>query len=163
MRCLIIGCGCRGQLLAGALAGRGHVVRGTTRDRARLAEIEAAGAEAELGDPDRVATLMGSLERVAVVCILLGSATGSPEQLQALHGTRLEMLLTKLVDTTVRGLVYEAQGTVDAGVLASGAQRVRRFAERSLARTALLEADPGRSPEWLSAALAAVNRVIAPR
>jgi hypothetical protein len=138
-------------------------VRGTTRNLARLAEIETAGAEAELGDPDRVATLMGALEQVAVVCILLASATGTAEQLRALHGTRLEMLLTKLVDTTVRGLVYEAQGTVDAGVLASGAERVRRFADRSLVRAALLDADPGAPREWLSAALAAVDRAIAPR
>jgi Trk K+ transport system NAD-binding subunit len=107
VRCLIVGCGCRGQLLARALGARGHAVRGTTRDRSRLAEIEAAGAEAALGDPDRVSTMMGALEQVAVVCIMLASATGSPEQLRALHGTRLEMLLTKLVDTTVRGLVYE--------------------------------------------------------
>ena len=160
MRCLIIGCGCRGRLLAGALVGRGHAVRGTTRDRKRLAEIEAAGAEAVLGDPDRVATLMRSLDQVAVVCILLGSATGPPGQLRALHGPRLEMLLTKLVDTTMRGLVYEAQGTVDADLLAGGAQSVRGFAERSLVPTALIEADPARVREWLRAALAAVDRAV---
>ena len=163
MRCLIVGCGCRGQLLTRALTAREDAVRGTTRDRARLAEIEAAGAEAELGDPDRVATLMSALEQVAVVCILLASATGPPAQLRALHGTRLEMLLTKLVDTTVRGVVYEAQGTLDADLLAAGAERVRRFADRSLVRATLLEADPGRPEAWLSAALAAVDRVIAPR
>jgi hypothetical protein len=138
-------------------------VRGTTRNPARAAEIEAAGAEAELGDPDRVATLMGALGQVAVVCILLASASGTPDQLRALHGTRLEMLLTKLLDTTVRGLVYEVQGTVDAGVLASGAERVRRFADRSLVRATLLKADPARPEEWLSAALAAVDRAVAPR
>lgn len=160
MRCLIIGCGCRGQSLAGALAARGDPVRGTTRDRARLPAIEAVGAEAELGDPDRVATLVGALDHVAVVCVLLGSATGSAQQLRELHGTRLEMLLTKLVDTTVRGLVYEAQGTVDAEVLASGTRRVERFATRSLARTALIEAEPTRPQEWLGAALAAVDQVI---
>lgn len=163
MRCLIVGCGCRGQLLARGLIARGDVVRGTTRTPGRLAQIEAAGAEAALGDPDRVATLMGALEQVAVVLILLASATGAPEQLRALHGTRLEMLLTKLVDTTVRGVVYEARGTVDADVLGSGAERVRRFAESSLVRVALLKADPGRPQEWLSAALAGVDRAIAPR
>jgi hypothetical protein len=160
LRCLIIGCGCRGQLLAGALAERGHLVRGTTRDRARLTEIEAAGAEPALGDPDRVATLMAALEHVAVVCVLLASATGPPEQLRALHGTRLEMLLTKLVDTATRGVVYEARGAVDADVLAGGAQRVCRFAKRSLVPTALIEADPGRPEEWLTAALGAVDRAV---
>jgi hypothetical protein len=160
LRCLIIGCGCRGQLLAGALAERGHVVRGTTRDRARLTEIQAVGAEPALGDPDRVATMMAAVEQVAVVCVLLASATGPAEQLRALHGTRLEMLLTKLVDTATRGLVYEARGTVDPDVLAGGAQRVRRFAERSLVPTALIEADPGRPEEWVAAAVAAVDQAV---
>jgi predicted dinucleotide-binding enzyme len=163
VRCLIVGCGCRGQLLARALTARGDVVRGTTRNPTRLARIEAAGAEAELGDPDRVATLMGALEQVAVVCILLASATGASEQIGALHGTRLDMLLTKLVDTTVRGIVYEARGTVDPDVLDSGAERVRRFADSSLVRATLLEADPERPHEWLTAALAAVDRAIGAR
>jgi len=160
VRCLIIGCGCRGRLLARALSGQGYSVRGTTRDPARLGEIEAAGAQAELADPDRVATLMRSLDHVAVACILLGSATGPPDQLRALHGTRLEMLLTKLVDTTVRGVVYEARGTVASEVLAEGARRVRAFGERTLARTVLLEADPARPEEWLAQAVAAVGGVI---
>ena len=66
-----------------------------------------------IGDPDVVATLAGSLEHVSVACVLLGSAVGSPDQLGALHGTRLEMLLTRMLDTTVRGIVYEAVGSVD--------------------------------------------------
>jgi Trk K+ transport system NAD-binding subunit len=41
-RCLIIGCGCRGRMLARELVKDGHAVRGTTRDRARLAAIEEA-------------------------------------------------------------------------------------------------------------------------
>lgn len=160
MRCLIIGCGCRGQLLTRALTGAGHMVRGTTRDPARLGEIEAAGAEAELADPDRVMTLMGALDHVSVACILLGSASGSPEQLHALHGTRLEMLLTKLVDTTVRGVVYEVRGSVAAEVLAGGALRVRAFAERSLVHAVLLDADPAQPHHWLAAALEAVEGVL---
>ena len=75
-RCLIIGCGCRGLALAGALRAAGHAVRGTTRDPGRRAEIEAAGAEAFVGDPDRVATLAPALEHVGVACVLLGSASG---------------------------------------------------------------------------------------
>jgi hypothetical protein len=160
VRCLIIGCGCRGRLLAEALVTQGHAVRGTTRDRSRLSEIEATGAEGVLGDPDRVATLTGALDHVAVACILLGSATGSPDQLHALHGTRLEMLLTKLIDTTVRGVVYEERGGVDPELLTAGARRVQAFGERSLARTAFLRADPGRPRDWLAAALDAVEQAI---
>lgn len=160
MRCLIIGCGCRGRLLAESLAAEGHVVRGTTRDPTRLGAIQAAGAEGVVGDPDRVATLIAALDHVAVACILLGSATGTPGQLRALHGSRLEMLLTKLTDTTVRGVVYEARGTVEADVLKAGSRHVRAFAERSLAHVVVLDADPARPREWLAAALDSVKRIV---
>jgi NADP-dependent 3-hydroxy acid dehydrogenase YdfG len=160
VRCLIIGCGCRGRLLAQALTAQGHTVRGTTRRQEALAEIRASGAEPVLADPDRVATLIEALDHVTVVCLLLGSASGSQEELRALHGTRLEMLLTKLTDTTVRGVVYEAGGTVGAVVLAAGAQLVSTFGERNLARTAMLEADPAEPDRWLVAALDAVAGVV---
>ncbi|MBV8432533.1 MAG: NAD(P)H-binding protein [Solirubrobacterales bacterium] len=159
---MIIGCGCRGRLLARELRASGHAVRGTTRSAERLGEIEAVGAEAVLADPDRVATLMSAFEHVSVVCVLLGSAAGPDAEVAALHGTRLEMLLTKLVDTTARGVVYEARGSVDAEVLAAGAERVRRFAERSLAGYALVEADPARPSLWVTAAGEAVDQVLSP-
>jgi hypothetical protein len=107
-----------------------------------------------------VATLIEALDHVTVVCLLLGSASGSQEELRALHGTRLEMLLTKLTDTTVRGVVYEAGGTVGAVVLAAGAQLVSTFGERNLALTAMLEADPAEPDRWLVAALDAVAGVV---
>jgi uncharacterized protein YbjT (DUF2867 family) len=161
-RCLIIGCGCRGQLLAHTLVAEGHAVRGTSRSRERLADIAASGAEPVLADPDRVATLVEAFDHVAVVCVLLGSAVGPAAQLAALHASRLEMLLTKLVDTTARGVVYEARGSVDSSVLAGGAERVAAFARRSLAGYALLEAEPTPPEVWLGVALRAVGDVIAP-
>jgi hypothetical protein len=42
----------------------------------------------------------------------MGSAMGGPETVGALHGPRLERVLEKLVDTPVRGFVYEAAGSV---------------------------------------------------
>ena len=113
-----------------------------------------------IGDPDVVATLARSLEHVSVACVLLGSAVGSPEQLAALHGTRLDMLLTRMVDTTVRGIVYEASGTVDADVLEAGAARVRECCEDSRIPYALLRADPAEAAAWAVAALAAVNSAL---
>ena len=98
-----MGCGCRGQALARELSAAGHAVRGTTRDPRRTAAIAAAGAEPYVGDPDRIATLMGALTGVTIVCWLLGTVA-VPE----LHGGRLRMLFEKLVDTPVRGVVYEA-------------------------------------------------------
>jgi nucleoside-diphosphate-sugar epimerase len=159
-RGLIIGCGCRGRALAAELIARGHAVRGTTRDPARLREIEAVGAEAVLGDPDVIGTLARALEHVTVACILLGSASGPPERLQALHGPRLEMLLTRMVDTTVRAVVYEAAGTVGPGLLEAGAALVRMRCEDSRIPYALLRGDPSDPLAWTAAAVDAVNSAL---
>ena len=99
-------------------------MRGTSRREEGLAAIEAAGIEPTLADPDRVGTLLELVGDVAVVFHLLGSAAGEPEALAEIHGPRLERLLEKVVDTPVRGVVYEAVGSVDAGVLAAGAELV---------------------------------------
>lgn len=147
-------------MLSRELVRRGHAVRGTTRDPGRLAGITAAGADGVVADPDRVATLVSALEHVTVACVLLGSARGSAESIAALHSTRLEMLLTKVVDTTVRGVVYEARGSVPCGLLEQGAARVRAFGQRSLAGWALLEADPAEPVTWLAGAVEAVDSVL---
>jgi Trk K+ transport system NAD-binding subunit len=157
-RCLIIGCGCRGQALARELVARGHAVRGTTRDPRRVPAIESAGAEAVVADPDRVATLAFALEHVGAAVILLGSAVGSSEAVAALHGSRLDMLLSRMLDSTVRGIVYEATGTVAASIIDSGAQRVSAFCEDSRIPYALLNA-PGDG--WPEEAANAVERVLA--
>jgi uncharacterized protein YbjT (DUF2867 family) len=162
-RCLIIGCGCRGLALTGALRTEGHAVRATTRDRARVAELEAAGAEPVVGDPDRVATISRALDHVGVICILLGSATGTAEQLQALHTTRLAMLMEKMLDTTVRGVVYESVGSVDPRVLRAGAGVVAIACERSLIPHVLLTADPGAFDTWTASAADAVGRALLAR
>jgi uncharacterized protein YbjT (DUF2867 family) len=107
-RVLIVPCGCRGQALARELVAAGHTVRGTTRDPARTAAIAATGAEPYVGDPDRIATLMDALVGVTVVVWLMGTIPDAP-----LHDGRLRMLFEKLVDTPVRGVVYE--GAVPAG------------------------------------------------
>jgi homoaconitase/3-isopropylmalate dehydratase large subunit len=160
-RCLIIGCGCRGLSLGERLRTDGHTVRGTTRDRGHVEAIEAAGIEPHVGDPDRVATLAPALDHVTVACILLGSATGSPERLAALHRTRLDMLLSRMLDTTVRGIIYEASGTVEDAVLREGARHVLAACEASMIPCALLEADPADHRGWLSDAHRAVTNLLA--
>jgi uncharacterized protein YbjT (DUF2867 family) len=125
-RALIVGCGCRGRQLGGRLRGDGWEVRGTTRSKAGLGAIEAAGIEAALADPERPATLLELLGDVTVVYWLLGSATGDPENVEAIHGSRLERFLERLVETPVRRFVYEAAGSVDAAVLEAGASTVRQ-------------------------------------
>jgi uncharacterized protein YbjT (DUF2867 family) len=159
-RILIVACGCRGLALTRAVRERGHAVRGTTRHPARVPEIEAAGAEAFVGDPDRVATIGSALAHVGVACLLLGTASGSDAQLKALHTTRLDMLLERMLDTTVRGIVYEAAGTVSAAILEAGASRVRYACERSLIPYVLLTVDPVGHDAWLHAADEAVDRAL---
>lgn len=80
-RVLVVG----GAGRAGELASSGHVVE-----------------EDDGIDPARLVTLTPRLEGVSVVCWLFGEA-GS----EALHGHTLAALVEYLVDTPVRGLVYE--------------------------------------------------------
>jgi uncharacterized protein YbjT (DUF2867 family) len=162
-RCLIIGCGCRGRTLARELGRQGHAVRGTTRRSEQVPQIEAAGAEAVVADPDRLGTLVGALDHVSVALILLGSAQGTAQELSDLHGPRLQALLTKMIDTTIHGVVYEASGSAPVELLQAGAAAAQAFAERSRAEVALLEADPAASEAWLQAALGCVEAVLAAR
>jgi threonine dehydrogenase-like Zn-dependent dehydrogenase len=158
-RILIVGCGCRGLGLAAALTAAGHPVRATTRDPARLAELESAGLEAVVADPYRLATLMPQIANVSAVCWLMGSATG--DDVAALHDTRLQTMLERLVDTMVRGLVYEAAGAVDARLLADGAAKVRDARERWHMPTEVVDADPGDHERWVAEMADAVERVLA--
>lgn len=159
-RCLIIGCGCRGLALAAELRDRGHAVRGTTRDPARVPELEAAGVEAVVADPDRVATLAAALAQVGVLYVLLGTAVGEPDRQAALHDTRLEMLLLRTLDSPIRGIVYERAGSVDPALLAAGAARVRDACEGSMIPYVLLDADPRDHATWLRAASAAADALL---
>ena len=131
-------------------------MRGTTRSPERLAELQAAGVEGALADPDRLATIVPALSGVSVVCWLMGTAEGSPE----VHGARLQTLVEHLVDTPVRGLVYEAAGTVDASLLQRGAQIVRVASETWHIRGEVVSADPAAHEEWLGAMKEAVGRAL---
>ena len=106
-RALIVGCGCRGRALGRALIDEGWVVRGTSRRDQGLEPIAEAGIEPQVADPDRIATVLDAIEGVALIYWLMGSAEGEPEAVADLHGPRLERLLEEIVDTPVRGLVYE--------------------------------------------------------
>jgi uncharacterized protein YbjT (DUF2867 family) len=138
-------------------------VRGTTRDAGRTSSIETAGVEAVLADPDRVMTLAPAIAGVAVVCVLLGSAEGPPDAVAALHSERLEMLLTRVLDTPVRGFVYESSGAVEQTVLAGGASLVRSFCATSRIPFALLDrvGSEGWS-DWAARGADAIDAVLTP-
>jgi uncharacterized protein YbjT (DUF2867 family) len=129
-RALIVGCGCRGRELGERLLADGWAVRGTSRREEGLGAIEAAGIEAALADPDRPATILELVGDVAVLVLLLGRATGSDEELAAIHGPRLERLLEHLVETPVRGVLYE--GTEAGAAIVAAASRRWRIPARTL-------------------------------
>src|SRR4051812_39105256 len=160
-RILIVGCGGRGQTLAGGLVADGHAVRGTTRDPRRLADIEAAGAEPYLGDPDRIMTLMDALTATTIVCWLMGSAAGDEERVRALHGGRLRMLCEKVVDTPVRGLLYEAGGSVPFAWRQEGEMIVRGARATWNIPLQVLGTDPADCAAWTRDAGDAVRRLLA--
>lgn len=153
-RVLIVGCGGRGQALARDLVAAGHAVRGTTRSGERAADIAAAGADPFVGDPDRIATLMDALPGVTVVAWLMGTADA-----RDVHDGRLRMLCEKLVDTGVRGLIYEAAGAwrdVGEGI-------VRRAHANWQIPLEVVAVDPADCGAWREAMTAAVQRLLAPR
>ena len=94
--------------------------------------IAAAGAEPYVGDPDRIGTLMDALH--AVTILVLAARRRSPDA--DLHGGRLRMLFEKLVDTPVRGVVYERRAAGGRG------DRARRRASAGRSRVEIVE--PGR-------------------
>jgi hypothetical protein len=160
---MIVGGGCRGRRLAAEMLAEGHAVRISTRTEAGRAAIEQAGAECWIGTPERLATLRGALDAVAVLCWMLGAGTGSEEELAALHGPRLELFLTQAIDTTVRGFLYEARGsTTPASVLEEGERTVRRMTAQSSIPAAFLTADPRDDDAWLADARSALRSLLAP-
>jgi hypothetical protein len=160
-RILVVGGGCRGRELAGWLTGQGHAVRITTRSADTREEIERVGAECWPGTPERLATLRGALDGVGIACWLLGGAEGEEQQLQELHTLRLEFFLTQMIDTTVRGFVYEAHGsTPAAAALAEGEQIARRMCERNAIPLAVLGGEDGEEPAWQQRARAAIEDLL---
>lgn len=160
-RALLVGCGCHGRELGRSLLEIGWAVRGTSRDGAGLEAIAAAGIEPARADPDRVGTILDHVGDVAVVAWLLGSATGSADEVAAVNDLRLGSLLEKLVDSPVRGFVLEAAGTADPAVLAAAAAHVERAARTWMipARVVRAERDPG--GVWTQAMADAIAGVLA--
>jgi uncharacterized protein YbjT (DUF2867 family) len=143
----MVGGGCRGLALARSLVAEGHAVRAVTRQESRRAEIEAAGCECWIGDPDRIGTLRYALENATVLLWLLATVD-APE----LHGSRLEMMLERTVDTTVRGVLYE-------GV--QGRPVVQAAHDRHGIPIGFLTADPADTQAWAAAARAGIDSLLA--
>jgi uncharacterized protein YbjT (DUF2867 family) len=129
-RALIVGCGCRGRGLGKYLLAEGWAVRGTSRREECLSAIEAAGIEPALADPAAPGTILDLVGDVTAIAWMLGSALGGKKELSAVHGTALECVLERIVETPVRRFVYEATGSVDPALLKHGREAVEAAAER---------------------------------
>jgi uncharacterized protein YbjT (DUF2867 family) len=162
-RALIVGCGCRGRLLGERLLADGWQVRGTTRREEAVAAIEVAGIEPALADPDSPGPLLDLVGDVAVVHWVMGSAQGEPDAVAAIHGSRLERFLERLVDTPVRGFVYEAAGTVDPASLAQGEAAVRAASATWRIPIEVVGTSPGDPWSWLDSMLEATRRLASGR
>lgn len=189
-RILIVGGGCRGRRFAERMVEQGHAVRATTRGEAGRAAIEATGSECWIGTPDRLATLRGALANVTVACWMLACARGREEEIAPLHSSRLEFFLSQAIDTTARGLIYDAwavpggaggAGATDAGgdrtaarrptraMLAEGTRMFRSLTELN-AIPAVVLGDEGERPDgeearaeddaWVAAACDAVAALL---
>jgi hypothetical protein len=143
----MVGGGCRGMALARSLMAEGHAVRAVTRDESKRAELEGAGCECWIGDPDRIGTLRYALDNATVLLWLLGTV-----EVPELHGSRLEMMLERTVDTTVRGVLYEGR---------TGAAVVQAAHDRHGIPIAFLDADPGDVDAWVGDARAQIDGLLA--
>lgn len=161
-RALIVGCGCCGQGAAARLLERGWAVRGTSRDPVRRERLAELGIEPAAADPDRVGSIVELLGDVTVVVWALGSASGPGDRAAALHRERLPSALEKLVDTPVRGVVYEASGSVEPEALAAGRAAVERAAERWMIPTAIVSRGREDPIAWAEAIAVAAEDVIVP-
>jgi len=159
-RALIIGCGCRGRALGEALLGAGWHVRGTTRSEAGIEAIEEAGIEAAIADPDAPGTILHHLDGVALICWLMGAAEGDAGTVAALHGSRLKSLMARLVDTPVRGFVYEGAGGAGPRALREGARVVSDAHERWRIPVEITRTDPAEHGPWLEEMVAAAQRML---
>lgn len=148
MRVLLVGGGAAGLALTRTLTADGHAVRFVTRHEQFRDNIEAAGGECYIGDPDRVGSLRYGLDNVTVLLWLMGNAPDGD-----LHGSRLTMMMERTIDTTVRGVVYE--GTP------GGAAEVARMADYNEIPHAILDASRDDEDAWVAAVLTAVDGVLA--
>ena len=162
-RALIVGCGCGGRALGSELRDDGWEVRGTSRTEGGLVAIEEAGIEPARADPERPGMILDLVGDVTVVLWLLGSAKGSAENLASIHGPRLEALLERLVDTPVRGFLYEGVGTVDEKILEGGAELVQRAADTWRIPVAVTETAREHGPAWVEEMETAVVELLAHR
>jgi hypothetical protein len=147
-RALIVGCGCRGRLVGKRLLAKGWQVRGTSRYEDGLAAIEEAGIEPAIADPAQPDTVLALVGDVSVVLWVLASAEGDRQAVAAIHGHRLERFMERLIETPVRGFVYEMKGTVDPILLEHGREVIEATGDTWRVPISMVFVDPGDPHDW---------------
>jgi hypothetical protein len=99
---------------------------------------------------------MEALVGTTIVCWLMGTA-----QSRELHGGRLRMLCEKVVDTPVRGLIYEAGGPVPFEWRQEGEMIARAARATWNIPLEVVETDPAECDGWRTDMVAAVTRLLA--
>jgi len=153
-RVLIIGGDARAAALASALIERGYAVRAVG-----VADLP-PGVERFDADPERPGTLKSALEQVTIACWLFGSDERDQERVETLNAARLERFLHQTIDSSVRGLLYEAAGSAGEELLARGLATVREFAQQNAIPLAVLACDAREAQQWLAEALEAVTSLV---
>lgn len=122
------------------------------RSEAAAAALEAAGYAVRTvdADPTLPGDVFAELENVAVVAWLRGAGDAPHAQV---NGEQLETVLLKVVDTGVRGFVFEraAPGEVNPHV-----EHARITWHIPIAE--IDQADPAGGEAWLASVVAAVNQ-----
>jgi hypothetical protein len=147
-RALIVACGCRGRLAGKRLLAEGWQVRGTSRSEDGLVAIREAGIEPALANPLHPDTVLELVGDVTIVLWLLGSAIGPPEELSAIHGSRLERFMERLIETPVRGFVYEMKGTVNPILLEHGNEVIEAAGDTWRVGVSSVFVDPRDPHDW---------------
>ncbi len=143
-----------------ALQDLGHVVRGTSRSQENLKHVADVGIEPAAADPVRLSQIMEHIEDVAVVVWLMGDARGDESGVSILHGAILEHMLRKLVDTQVRGFVYESSGRVNVGLIEKGREHVE-YANRTWhIPVSFIDQSHDDAGRWLTEALQSVDSLL---
>ena len=159
-RFLLVGSQQHVLLLGEELAEQGHAVRAITSGTNLAAEFESAAIELVNADRALLGTVLPHLDGVAIVC-WLSEADPDAEQTPAAaerHVERITGLMEKIVDTGVRGFVYEARPGTETAVSA-----IEHASTTWMIPVATFSADQDNPVAWLQAAHAAIDNALQPR
>jgi hypothetical protein len=70
------------------------------------------------------------------------------------------MMLSKVIDTTVRGIVYEAAGSAGPDAFALGLAELRRICGLNEIPFEVVDEDPVDVPAWAAASRRAIDRLL---